>query len=81
MLLEFRIDWGYQFVYSRRQYHPQYCFDGSLEVKGGKILSLRALDYPYSWWGIVHSAREKELEGNSWRSTIRRGLAGMRIIA
>ena len=81
MKIEFRIDWGYQFLYSRRQYHPIYCFDGHLEVENGQIISLRQLEYPYSWWGIVHSARETPLTGNFWKSTVRRGMAGVSVTA
>ncbi len=81
MNLEFRIDWGYQFLYSRRQYHPAYCFDGCLEAENGQIVSLRQLDYPYSWWGIVHSAKEIPLTGNCWKSTIRRGVSGIAVTA
>ena len=70
MKIEFRIDWGYQFLYSRRQYHPAYCFDGHLEANNGKILSLSQLEYPYSWWDIVHSAKEIPLTGNCWSGMI-----------
>lgn len=79
--LDFRIDWGYQFVYSRRHYHPAYCWDGELTCEGGHIDKLFQLEYPYTWWGPVHSARETELPDLSWHSTTRRGMAGIRVIA
>jgi len=81
MKIEFRVDWGYQFLYSRRQYHPIYCFDGHLEVANGQILFLSQLEYPYSWWGFVHSAREMPLTGNFWKSTVRRGMSGIAVTA
>lgn len=30
MKLDFRIDWGYQYLYSRRHYHPVYLWDGRM---------------------------------------------------
>ena len=40
MKLDFRIDWGYQYLYSRRHYHPVYIWDGSLTCQGGAIEKL-----------------------------------------
>src|SRR4051812_20382090 len=79
--IDFRIDWGYAFVYSRRQYHPEYCWDGTITCDGGAIESVYKLHYPFTWWGPVHSAQETKLHGNEWGSTTRRGIAGIRVVA
>ncbi|MGI8907982.1 MAG: hypothetical protein ACR2IE_16005 [Candidatus Sumerlaeaceae bacterium] len=80
-ILDFRVDWGYAFVYSRRHYHPEYCWDGEIRCDGGQIDSVYQVEYPYTWWGPVHTAKERLLEGLTWRSTTRRGIAGIRIVA
>ena len=51
MKLDFRIDFGYLYLYSRRHYHPQYIWDGSLACEGGKIERSVRLDYPVIWFG------------------------------
>ena len=38
MVLDFRIDWGYQYLYSRRHYHPQYIWDGELKCENGCVI-------------------------------------------
>ena len=81
MKLDFRIDWGYQYLYSRRHYHPKYIWDGNLECDNGEILELYQLDYPVVWFGPGLSAKETKLEGNSWESQTRRGVSGIRVIA
>ncbi|MBO5723273.1 MAG: hypothetical protein J6S58_00445 [Lentisphaeria bacterium] len=81
MKLDFRIDWGYQYLYSRRHYHPFYHWDGSLECSGGTIEKVFQLDYPVIWYGPGHCARETLLDSPRWKSTTRRGLAGIRVEA
>ncbi|MBE6367620.1 MAG: hypothetical protein E7052_06910 [Lentisphaerae bacterium] len=81
MKIDFRIDWGYQYLYSRRHYHPYYCWDGSLHCRNGVILETYKLDYPVIWYGPGHCARESKLPQAQWRSTTRRGMAGVRIVA
>jgi len=81
MLLDFRIDWGYQYLYSRRHYHPIYEWDGELRAENGSIVECRQLDYPVIWYGPGHCAKETPLPGPRWRSRTRRGLAGIRCIA
>ncbi len=81
MKLDFRIDWGYQYLYSRRLYHPTFIWDGDLTVDGGKIDEIYQLTYPYSWYGIGHSAKETKLDSPAWKSTTKRGLSGIRIVA
>ena len=81
MYINFRIDWGYQYLYSRRHYHPFYCWDGSLECENGSIKKTFQLDYPVIWYGPGHCAHETLLSESRWQSTTRRGMAGVRIEA
>lgn len=81
MRLDFRIDWGYQYLYSRRHYHPRYVWDGCLACEGGEILETRQLDYPVIWFGPGHCAKETVLPSPEWKSVTRRGVAGVRLIA
>ena len=78
MKLDFRIDFGYQYLYSRRHYHPQYVWDGELRCEGGKINKTVQLDYPVLWFGPGHTARETVLEGPQWKARTKRGLTGVR---
>ncbi|MCQ2456667.1 MAG: hypothetical protein MJ096_04845, partial [Clostridia bacterium] len=81
MKLDFRIDWGYQYLYSRRLYHPQFVWDGTLSVDGGEILNTYKLDYPVIWFGPGHCAVETELPEAKWESRTKRGLSGVRFVA
>lgn len=81
MKLDFRIDWGYQYLYSRRHYHPVYVWDGSLRCEGGEIERVFQLDYPVIWYGPGHCAKETLLPGPRWQSRTKRGLAGVRVEA
>ena len=81
MVLDFRIDWGYQYLYSRRHYHPQFIWDGELKCENGTIQSIWQLDYPVIWYGPGHCAKETKLNKPQWKSRTKRGLAGIRIQA
>ena len=81
MKLDFRIEWGYQILYSRRHYHPFYCWDGKLECENGSLDKLALYHYPRSISGPVNSAVETPLEGNSWQETTRRAISGLHVIA
>ena len=81
MKLNFRIDWGYQYLYSRRHYHPFYHWDGHLECSDGAIEKVFILDYPVIWFGPGHCAKETLLDSPNWKSSTRRGLAGLRVEA
>jgi len=81
MKLDFRIDWGYQYLYSRRHYHPTYIWNGSLTCKNGEILETYQLTYPVIWFGPGQSAREEKLAGPEWKNTTKRRLAGVRFVA
>ncbi len=81
MKLNFRIDWGYQYLYSRRHYHPVYIWDGELSCDGGVIEKIYKLDYPVIWFGPGQSAKETLLDEPKWKSRTKRGLAGIRVEA
>ena len=81
MKLNFRVDWGYQYLYSRRHYHPVYIWDGSISCDGGSIEKVFQLDYPVIWYGPGHCAKETLLPGTQWQSRTKRGMAGVRIEA
>ena len=81
MKLDFRIDWGYQYLYSRRHYHPVYLWDGQLDCNGGRIEETYQLDYPVIWYGPGHCAHETKLAEPKWKSRTRRGLSGVRFVA
>ena len=81
MKLDFRIDWGYQYLYSRRHYHPQFLWDGTLTCENGTIEECYQLEYPVLWWGPGHSAKETKLENPEWKSFTKRRLAGVRFVA
>ena len=81
MKLDFRIDWGYQYLYSRRHYHPVYVWDGNISCQGGSIEKVYQLDYPVIWFGPGHCAKETLLPQPQWQSRTKRGMAGVRIEA
>ena len=66
MKIDFRIDWGYQYLYSRRHYHPFYIWDGKLECENGTVTGAWQLDYPVIWFGPGHCAKETKLEAAEW---------------
>ena len=81
MKLDFRIDWGYQYLYSRRHYHPFYLWDGKLTCDNGTILETYKLNYPVVWYGPGHTAIETKLDKPEWQDKTRRGLCGVRFVA
>lgn len=81
MKLDFRIDWGYQYLYSRRHYHPTFIWDGELCCDNGKIDKVYKLFYPVLWYGPGHSAKETLLPGTSFKDKTKRGLSGIRVEA
>ena len=81
MKLDFRIEWGYQVLYSRRHYHPCFCWDGHIECENGVIEKLSLYHYPRSISGPVNSPKEVELSGNSWQETTKRALSGLHVVA
>ncbi len=95
MKLDFRIDFGYRHLYISTHYHPQYIWDGSIRAENGKIEKVFRLDYPnqvvksiaelidhpYGTFAQSKSARETQLQGNSFRCTARNHVEGIRIEA
>ena len=81
MKIDFRIDWGYQYLYSRRHYHPQFIWDGSLSCEKGEIEKVFQLSYPVIKFGPGHCAKETELAEPRWENRTKRGLSGIRVEA
>ena len=81
MKIDFRIDWGYNMLYSRRHYHPVYHWDGHLECSNASELKVSMREYPPAWWGPCHTARGIPLDRPEWQSSTRRKIAGIRVTA
>jgi hypothetical protein len=81
MRIEFAVDFGYRFLYSRPHYHPEYRWDGKIECTEGKILSVGRLTYSDSIYGPVHSPVETLLPSNEWNFTTHRDMAGVHVVA
>ena len=79
--LDFRVEWGYSYLYSRRHYHPVYDWDGKITADRGTITECRLLEYPKCWFGPAHCPREIRLEKPEWVSRTRRGWSGIRCFA
>jgi len=79
--MNFRIDWGYQYLYSRRTYHPTLVWDGKLDCENGKIDKIFRLDYPVCWFGPIYTPNETLIKGNSWQNKTKRGVSGIRVEA
>ena len=77
MHLKFRIDWGYVFLYSRRIYHPEYCWDGHLEITDGSISGIWKANYPIVWFGPTMSPTLERLPAPEWKNSTRRGFSGI----
>ena len=71
MKLNFRIDWGYQYLYSRRHYHPYYHWDGHLECSDGVIEKVFQLDYPVMMERSAAMAREAIGSRFIWRIVLK----------
>lgn len=81
MLLDFRIDFGYQMLYSRKHYHPVFVWDGGIECKNGEIVASYLLEYPYLFVAPGLSAKEKKLDSPNWNIRTKREFKGVRIEA
>ena len=81
MKIDFKINWGYKYLYSRRHYHPVYIWDGNISLNEGEIKAVYKLDYPYIWYGIGHSAIETKLESPEWQDSTKRKYSGIRVEA
>ncbi|MBE6687958.1 MAG: hypothetical protein E7588_01625 [Ruminococcaceae bacterium] len=81
MIIDFRIDFGYMYLYSRRHYHPFYIWDGCLECDNGEILETYQLFYPIVISGPGQTPKETKLSSPNWRLRTKRGVAAMRFVA
>ena len=81
MKIDFRIDVGYQYANSSKQYHPVFVWDGLLKVDKGEIIKTFKLDYPFSPFGTGKTPTETLLERPEWRFSTQREIVGLRFIA
>ena len=81
MRIDFRVDWGYVYLYSYDEMHPVYIWDGDLKCDKGEIAEIYQLDYPFSHYGVIFSAKETRLEKPEWHSRTQRRLSGIRVVA
>ena len=81
MKIDFRIDVGYQYANSSKQYHPVFVWDGCLKVDKGQIIKTFKLDYPFNPFGPGKTPKETLLERPDWQFSTQREIAGLRFIA
>ncbi len=85
MNLDFRIEWGYHFLYTNERYHPTLCWDGSLTAENGRILEVYQLEYPRPVPNLIfgpgQSAKETRLPAPEWKSTTCNWIEGVRFLA
>lgn len=81
MKINFRIDWGSQFLYSSNVNHPTYIWDGKISCVGGEITEVYLLDYPKVYFGPVYSPKEIKLETPQWKCYNQRFISGIRVVA
>ena len=79
--LDFRIEWGCQFLNSHSLDHPQYAWDGFLDCFNGYIESLFIYHYPRGISDQVSEPKEIPLQGDSWQETNQREFSGLHVIA
>ena len=51
MKVEFFVDWGYRHIYFDEKFLPTLCFDGHVNVKGGKLLDIKRLEFQEDRFG------------------------------
>ncbi len=81
MKINFRIEWGSQFLYSVPENHPSYIWDGNLSCLNGEIKEIYRLNYPKIIFGPVYSAKEEKLDAPAWVDRNQRFLSGIRVVA
>lgn len=85
MKLDFRIEWGYHFLYSNRHYHPELVWDGRLTCTQGAIKEAYQLEYLRPninlHFGPGLCAKETLLPAPEWESRTCNWIAGIRFIA
>ena len=51
MRVEFFVDWGYRHIYFTEKYLPKLCFDGRIDVQGGKLVDVKHLEFQEDRFG------------------------------
>ena len=51
MKVEFFVDWGYRHIYFTEKYLPKLCFDGRIDVRGGKLLDTEHIEFQEDRFG------------------------------
>lgn len=85
MQIKFRVDWGYQYLYSRRHYHPTYVWDGNIKCSNGKITKTSLLNYksvfPVGICGPALCPEKTALDKPEWKCLTKRDIKGIEINA
>ncbi len=85
MKLDFRIEWGYHFLYSNFNYHDEMIWDGRLTVDRGEIRETYLLEYPrpniHLHFGPGLCAKETPLAAPQWESRTCNWIAGVHFLA
>ncbi len=85
MKLDFRMEWGYHFLYSNHHYHDEMIWDGTLHVENGVIQEVYQLEYPRPnmdlHFGPGLCAKETPLPTPQWKSKTCNWIEGIRIVA
>ncbi len=80
MQIKFRVDWGYQYLYSRRHYHPTYVWDGNIKCSNGKITKTSLLNYksvfPVGICGPALCPEKTALDKPEWICSTKRDIKG-----
>ncbi len=71
MKVEFFVDWGYRHIYFNEKYLSTLCFDGSIDVQGGKLLEIKRLEFQEDRFGChVLTPVLKPYDSTEWTSTV-----------
>ena len=71
MRVEFSVDWGYRHIYFTEKYLPTFCFDGHVEVKKGKLVDVKRLEFQEDRFGChVLTPIAIPYEKSEWTSTV-----------
>lgn len=85
MIIKFRVNWGYQYLYSRRHYHPVYVWDGNLKCSDGEIVKISLLNYksvfPVGICGPALCPEVSKLKEPKWTCSTHRDIKGIQVEA
>ena len=77
MKVEFLVDWGYRHIYFTEKYLPTLCFDGRIDVQGGKLLDVKRLEFQEDRFGChVLTPVAVPYGKQEWTSTVCNGYDG-----